>query len=122
MNRDELEIKFREIITGCTIADGTCADCHCPGLAAVYRAMAAVDAYTATTLGIHPDEMPSLELWNAERVAAYTGQSSAAAARSWLSRNGIKRMGTQPNADSGRPESVYPAQEVRVAAVRKIRT
>jgi hypothetical protein len=119
MNRDELERKLREIITGCTSADGSCADCHCTGVAAVYRAMIAVDAYTVT-LGLLPDELPTMELWNAEKVAEYAGQSSNAAARSWLSRNGIQRCGTQANRDSGRPESVYPAQEVRAATVRKL--
>lgn len=118
MNRDELERKLRVIITGCTSADGDCTNCHCTGNAAVYRAMAAIDAYTVT-LGLLPEMLPTTELWTAEEVAAYVGQSSPHAARSWLSRNGIRRCGQRDHEESGRPQSLYPANHVRAVAVRK---
>lgn len=119
MNRDELERTLREIITDCASADGSCEDCHCPGIGTVYRAMAAVDAYTIT-LGLLPDELPNMELWTAEEVATYVGLGDANAGRSWLSREKIGRRGTRAHPESGRPQSLYPANHVRAVAVRKV--
>lgn len=115
--RDELEQQVRRIVTGCEHADGNCENCHCAGNAAVYRVMIAVDAYV-TDLGQYPDGLPSNELWTAEEVAGYIGQKSAAAARTWCSRNGVKRVTTQAHENSGRPRALYPANHVRAAAVR----
>lgn len=119
MNRDDVERTLRELITDCGTADGTCEDCHCPGIGAVYRAMAAVDAYTVT-LGLLPEMLPTTELWTAEEVAAYIGHSTPGGARSWLSINGIRRCATQEHPDSGRPQSLYSAHQVRAAAVKKV--
>jgi hypothetical protein len=120
MDRDQLEQKLRQIITGCEKASGECDNCHCTGNAAVYRVMIAIDAYTID-LGLLPDELPNGELWTAEEVAKYTGQSSPAAARMWLSRNRVTRVTTRAHKDSGRPQALYPANAVRAAAVRVLR-
>lgn len=119
MNRDELEQQFRQIITDCPAdADGACEDCQCPGMGAVYRAMTLVDAYTVT-LGLLPDDLPTTELWTAEEVASYVGLRDAHAGRSWLSREMIRRCGVQQHPDSGRPMSLYSANHVRAAHIRK---
>lgn len=118
MNRDELEQKLREIITGCTVADGSCVDCHCTGNASVYRVLAAVDLYTAT-LGVLPEGQSVTELWNAEEVAKYVGLRDGNAGRSWCSRNGVERATTRPNRESGRLMSLFPASEVRAVHIRK---
>lgn len=119
MNRDELEQRLQEIITGCpNAANGACEDCDCPGMGVVYRVMTMVDAYTVT-LGLLPDELPTTELWTAEQVANYVGLLDANAGRSWLSRQRIKRCGVQEHPDSGRPVSLYSANHVRAAQIRK---
>lgn len=119
MNRDELEHALREIIVGCSSTTGDCEDCACPGSGIVYRAMAAVDAYSIT-LGLSPDELPNTELWTAEEVATYVGLQGAHAGRSWLSRAGIARRGTRAHPESGRPQSLYPANHVRAEVVKKV--
>lgn len=119
MNRDELEQKLREIITGCPVADGSCTDCHCTGNAAVYRAIAAVDIYLAD-LGVLPEELTSTELWDAKTVAKYVGLKDSNAGRTWCSRNGIERATSRPT-ESGRFMSLYPANEVRAAHIKRSR-
>lgn len=109
MNRDELEAQLRKLITGCP-DDDACPYCHCSHDAQVNKAMALIDQYA----GRQPTE-----LWTAEQVAAYLGRGSTHSARAWLSRNGIKRTGDQPHPDSGRPQALYQANEVRAVCYRK---
>lgn len=121
MTRDDLEQKLREIITGCPVADGSCADCHCTGNAAVYRAIAAVDIYLAE-LGVLPEEFTTTELWDAETVRKYVGLKDSNAGRTWCSRNKIQRVTSRPNPNTGRLMALYNANEVRAAHIRKSTT
>lgn len=107
MNRDELEAQLRTTLNLCPMdSTVTCASCE----TRISSAMALIDQYILHRHG---------ELWTAERVAQYTGHKDANAARSWLSRNGVDSVETEPHPDSGRPQALYPANHVRAACFRK---
>jgi hypothetical protein len=108
MTREELEDKLR------TILEAHPKDFDCPKCTSqVNQIMALIDTYTAT-----PHE--EAELWTAEKVAQYTSRSDANSARVWLSRNGIKRVSDRPHPESGRPQALYRANEVRAAHLSKV--
>lgn len=116
MNRDELEEQLGPLIRGCpTRRRENCPFQHsCCCEDDIAKAMRLVDAYVTA------QESLAYELWTAEEVARYVGQKGGApAARSWLSRNGIERVATRPHPESGRPQSLYPANHVRAACIKK---
>lgn len=57
-------------------------------------------------------EVPA-ETWTAAEVAVHINAAGAAAARSTLSRWGIEAVGRRPHPDSGRLQSLFPAEKVR---------
>lgn len=95
MNRDQLRDRFLTVVS----ADE--AD----------RMLEWVDRHVAATAA----HAAALETWTADQVADFTGQKSIAAGRAMASRLGVRSTGTQPNPESGRPMSVYPAQQIRDA-------
>lgn len=93
MNRDQLRDRFLTMVP----ADE--AD----------RLLEWVDQYAAALT-----DQPA-ETWTAAETAVYLGSAGAAAARATLSCWGIKAVGTKPHPDSGRPLSLYSAEEIRAA-------
>lgn len=58
------------------------------------------------------------ELWDIDRVAEHLGHkgpSATGTARKTLSRLGVKADSYRPHPDSGRPQAIYRAQDVRDA-------
>lgn len=109
MNRHELETQLRTVLNLCPAdAVTTCAPCE----TRITEAMALIDQYKTSQ---------PRELWTAEEVASFLGRDSTHSARAWLSQNNIKREGDQPS-ESGRMQSLYPADEVRAICFRKALT
>lgn len=55
------------------------------------------------------------EAWTVEQIALLIGAKSTAAVRSTMSRWGIKSIAIQAHPMSGRPQALYPADQVRDA-------
>lgn len=114
MTREELEQQLRKLIVGCPSRnEDTCPFCHCDCDDDVTAAMALIDQYAATQ-----DGKATVEEWDANQAAAYLGYRNAAAARSTLSRWGIKKVREEQD-DGGRMMSLYPAEAIRHEAVRR---
>lgn len=114
MTRNELELRLRHLIGQ---------DCHhpagCPSCEKrLSKVMRLIEEYAASDRS----SRPAAELWNAEKVASYIGRNSTHSARAWLSQNNIRRITTQPHPESGRPQSLYAADEVRAVCFRKALT
>lgn len=111
MERHELEARLRPLISHDCPHLHTCPACE----KRLTKAMRLIENYTKSATPARA----GTELWTAEKVAAYVGKSSAHAARTWLSQNGIRRSDTQAHPVSGRPQSLYSASEVRAVCFRK---
>lgn len=111
LTREELEQQLRKLIVGCPGGlQDTCPFCHCNCGDDVATAMELVDQYAA---GLQEPHDEAIEEWDANQAAEYLGLSSAAAARSTLSRWGIKRI-RQEQEHNGRPmAALYPAEAIR---------
>lgn len=123
MTREELEQKLRELIVGCPGGhQDTCPFCHCGCDDAVATAMELVDQY-AVGLPSTSELPPGVEVWSAAEAAEFLGydqKEAAAAARSTLSRWGIRRIHQEQAARNGRPMvALYPAAEIRAEAVKR---
>lgn len=111
LTREQLEQQLRKLIIGCPGRnEGSCPFCHCDCDGDVAAAMALIDQYAA---GLQNPPVGDVEEWDANQAAQYLGLSSAAAARSTLSRWGIKRI-RQEQEHNGRPmAALYPAEAIR---------
>jgi hypothetical protein len=120
-NRSDLEKKIRELISGCPEEEreGKCAFIICGCDQQVTDAMTAIDEYTEAAVA-EATGQPTGEAWDAQQCADYLGLLDTNAARSTLSRAGIKRIRQAADPETGRPmRSLYPAREVRALGVRR---
>jgi hypothetical protein len=119
MNRDELEQQLRELIIGCPGGnEEMCPFCHCSCDSDVAAAMKLIDRYVTAAVE-EAAKADTAEAWNAAETAEYLGYRDAAAARSALSRWGIKRSRERQDENSGRMIALYPADAIRAEAVRR---
>lgn len=119
MTREELEQQLRKLIVGCPGGSQEgCPFCHCNCSDDVATAMALVDQYTAAAVE-DATRADTAEAWSAAKVAEYLGYRDANAARSVLSRWGIKKSRETQDQSSGRMTALYSADEIRAEATRR---
>jgi len=108
LTRDELQEKLQDIIVQCSIAVAPiCGACE----QRMERVMELVDQYASAA--------DTTEVWTAAEVAEYLGYRDANAARSTLSRWGIKQA-RQRQAENGRPmAALYPANAIRAEVIKR---
>lgn len=113
MDRNTLKTELRKFFVAHQGGSATSfkhAECdYCD--ARIGQVMQLIDRYTAS---LKYTEGP--ELWTAEQAADYLGLSSAAAARSTLSRAGIEAYGHQLVPGNTRPCAMYKADDVKQLA------
>lgn len=120
MSRSDLEKKIRELVSGCPedAKEGDCAFILCACEQQVTDAMKAIDEHVEAAVA-EATGQPVGEVWDAGQCADYLGLLDTNAARSTLSRAGIKRVQQEEAHGTGRTKSLYPASQVRALGVMR---